>query len=83
MLGRLKMTVPVSIEKFERHTRKVFHRRTWRFMASAGLFGPKYAADRISRSAWSIVKEVVDDGAERDERWKLNTFAAPTDHCKT
>lgn len=82
MLGRLKMTVPLSIEKFKKHAELIFNSRTWKFKVSGGLFGPKYAADRFSRSAWSVVRE-ADDRARRGEKWKLNTFAAPWDNCKT
>jgi hypothetical protein len=75
------MTVPASIKKFEAHAKTIFYRPTWRYLALAGLVGPKYTGDGISRASWSVVRD--ESSKEGAVKWNLNKFAMPSDRCKT
>ena len=81
MLGRLRMHIDQCITSYEIYANNIFgHPR--RFSSLLALRDrTKYGRKMFERAS----KKVVDDfGQDRDNRkWKINTFAAPQDHCRT
>ncbi|KAH8888996.1 FabD/lysophospholipase-like protein [Thozetella sp. PMI_491] len=81
MLGRLKMSVPAAIHKFQEHATAIFARPAWRYFALGGLIGPKYSGEGISKASWSVIRDT--SSKEGAATWNLNKFAIPSDSCKT
>lgn len=81
MLGRLKMDINKCIESYEIYANEVFShpRRFSRLLVLRDR--TKYGRKVLERAS----KEVVGDfGRDRDDHaWKINTLAAPLDHCRT
>ena len=80
MLGRLKMDIDQCIRSYEIYANDIFsHPRRFRGVPILGD-RTKYGRKILERA----LKKVVGDFQDRDNHvWKINTLAAPLDHCRT
>ena len=84
MLGRLKMDIDECLQSYEIYADDIFgHPRIFHSLTPLGnLFNrTKYGSRVLDKASRRVVK---DFGQSSDGRlWKINTFAAPQDHCRT
>ena len=83
MLGRLKMDIDECLSNFERYADEIFgHPRMFNSLTLGSITNrTKYGRRILEKASRRVVK---DFGQSPDGRvWKINTFAAPQDQCRT
>ncbi|KAL8791757.1 MAG: hypothetical protein Q9195_005633 [Heterodermia aff. obscurata] len=82
MLGRLKMDIDECLINFETYADEIFgHPRMFNILTLRITNRTKYGRRILERASRRVVK---DFGKSPDGRvWKINTFAAPQDQCRT
>ena len=83
MLGRLKMDIEDCLISFETYADEIFgHPRIFNSLTLGSITNrTKYGRRILEKASRRVVK---DFGQSPDGRvWKINTFAAPQDQCRT
>ena len=84
MLGRLKMDIDECLQSYETYAADIFgHPPILHSLIplSKILGHTKYGSRILDKASRRVVK---DFGKSSDgQLWKINTFAAPQDHCRT
>ncbi|KAI1126751.1 acyl transferase/acyl hydrolase/lysophospholipase [Nemania abortiva] len=86
MLGRLKMTLKDSMDKFREHSSEIFrhprlpHRIFGTFSAFI-LGSPRYSEKRIVDATQTVVEEF--DPSPDSKKWRRDIYSSPGDRCRT
>ena len=82
MLGRLKMDIDECLVSFETYADEIFgHPRMFNSLTLGITNRTKYGPRILEKASRRVVKDFGKSPGSLD--WKINTFAAPQDQCKT